>query len=183
MLRALAALLLAACASAPHSSSTTPGSSVGESTEASGREPGDPRDAAKSDGRDSAERAPDAVPSGPPPGTPSLPEVNVRNVGLHVGGGRNDAASKAPFLSTLERHHPDFLRCYRLVEEPGTQGTFGVDLHVGRKGVVERVEQPRPGLPGDEFRDCMVRVFEKVQFEPMSSPVVISYSVRFSVRE
>jgi hypothetical protein len=108
-----------------------------------------------------------------------LPAVNVRNVGLHVGGGPNDAASKQPFLRAIERQFPEFLRCYQLVGEPGKEGTFGVDLHVPTAGGTARVEQPRTGLTGDEFRACMVSAFEKVVFEPTKKPVVISYSVRF----
>lgn len=129
----------------------------------------------------SASAEPPAEPAGPPPGTPSLPAVNVKNVGLHVGGGPNDAASKAPFLRAIERAFPEFQRCYRLVAEPGKEGTFGVDLHVPKGGGTARVEQPRTGIEGDEFRACMIAAFEKVAFEPTPKPVVISYSVRFSL--
>lgn len=178
MYRALAAVLCAACAStpaAPASSGddhTTP--SQPEAVEAEGAT--DP-----SSQLPPLDETPGAPPEGPPPGAQSLPAIQVRNVGLHVGGGPNDTASKRPFLEAIERHFPEFLRCYRLVADPGQEGTFGVDLHVARAGGTARVEQPRTGLVGDEFRACMVSTFGKVQFEPVKNPLVISYSVRFSI--
>jgi hypothetical protein len=181
MYRALAALLLAGCAAAPAAS--TPGVTSPEEMAASpspeaagGSPPGAQTESA------AAQSGGPAATGEPPAGASSLPEVYVRNIGLHVGGGRNDAASKEPFLRALERQFPEFLRCYQLVEQPGQQGTFGVDLHVGRSGAVDRVEQPRPGLSGEDFRACMVRVFETVQFGSLAAPVVLSYSVRFSLR-
>lgn len=118
-----------------------------------------------------------------PPGAESLPAVSVRNVGLHVGGGANDNASKAMFLRSVEQRFPELLRCYRLVAEPGQSGTFGVDLHIGAEGGAPQVEQPRTGLGGDEFRACMLAAFASVSFEPPKKPVVVSYSVRFSVAD
>jgi hypothetical protein len=107
--------------------------------------------------------------------------VNVKTVGLHVGGGPNDAAGKAPFITAVEQRFPDFLRCYRLVSEPGESGTFGVDLHIERGGGKPRVDQPRGGLGGEAFRACMISAFESVEFPHMKKPEVISYSLRFTV--
>ncbi len=116
------------------------------------------------------------VSSGPP-----LPEVEVKTFGLHVGGGRNDAAEKEPLLKPLERSFPRLLDCYKLVEEPGKDGSFGVDLQIGVEGGRARVAQPRTGLKGEEFKSCMVRVFESVKFETQKRPTTISYSVKFKV--
>jgi hypothetical protein len=109
--------------------------------------------------------------------------VSVKTIGLHVGGGPNDAAGKAPFLTALEQHFPDFLRCYRQVAEPGKGGSFGVDLHIERNGGHARVEQPRSVLAGDPFRACMVSAFEAVEFPQLKKPFVISYSLRFVVEQ
>jgi len=129
-----------------------------------------------------ASGASDAAVSPPPPaGTKTLPAVSVQNVGLHVGGGPNDAAGKAPFVRAVEERFPEFLRCYRLIAEPGQSGTFGVDLHIGTSGGPPRVEQPRSGLGGDEFRACVVAVFQSVEFAPVKRPTVVSYSLRFKV--
>ena len=126
---------------------------------------------------------PPPPPGEPPPGTPSLPAVSVKTIGLHVGGGPNDAAGKAPFLTSLEQHFPDFLRCYRQVSEPGKGGSFGVDLHIDRNGGHARVEQPRSVLAGEPFRACMVGAFEAVEFPQLKKPFVISYSLRFVVEQ
>ena len=100
---------------------------------------------------------------------------------MHVGGGANDPASKAPFLKALEARFPALLECFRLVPEPGSGGTFGVDLRIGAAGGRPVVEEPRTAIPGDEFRSCMLAAFEAAVFEPTSKPVVISYSVRFTL--
>ncbi|HET9955664.1 MAG TPA: hypothetical protein VFQ61_14215 [Polyangiaceae bacterium] len=112
---------------------------------------------------------------------PSLPAVSLRTLGLHIGGGPNDTAGKAPFVTAIESRFEDFLSCYRWVDEPGKSGTFGVDLHIERRGGKPRVEEPRAGLSGDKFQACVVRAFENVQFPSPGKPTVISYSLRFSV--
>lgn len=112
----------------------------------------------------------------------SLPEVRLRNVGLHVGGGSNDETEKEPFKRALEARFEDFLRCYRSAEEPAKGGTFGVDLFIARAGGKPQVRQPRTGIRGSEFRQCMIDAFSNVQFErPKAGPTVISYSVKFEL--
>ena len=118
------------------------------------------------------------------PGTPAraLPEVKVENVGLHVGGGPNDDATKKPFLATIELHFDEFRACYVKVEEPEKGGTFGVDLHIGKSGGKPEVKQPRTGMKGAGFRDCVVKVFENLEFDkPKKGPTVISYSIKYSL--
>jgi hypothetical protein len=110
-----------------------------------------------------------------------LPAVSIKTIGLHVGGGPNDADGKAPFLTAIEARFPEFLRCYPLVSEPGKGGSFGVDLHIERGGGRARIEQPRAALAGDAFRDCMVSAFSAVEFPTLKKPSVISYSLRFVV--
>jgi hypothetical protein len=113
-----------------------------------------------------------------------LPELKVDNVGLHIGGGPNDAETKAPFLRAVEARFSDFLDCYRKSEDPGKGGTFGIDLHIARAGGKPHVEQPRTGMRGADFRSCVVSVFENVEFDkPKHGPTVISYSLRFTLDE
>ena len=101
---------------------------------------------------------------------------------MHIGGGKNDEAEKAPFKSAIEPRFPDFRRCYAHVEQPGKGGTFGVDLFIGRDGGKAELRQPRTGMSGDKFRNCVVAVFNSIDFErPRAGPTVISYSLRFSV--
>jgi hypothetical protein len=101
---------------------------------------------------------------------------------MHVGGGTNDAAEKAPFHRALERQFPAFLGCYRQVDDPWSGGSFGVDLKIPRAGGQPTVEQPRTKLRGAGFQECMLSAFAKVQFEkPKAGPTVISYSIRFTL--
>src|SRR5690606_18316495 len=67
-----------------------------------------PRDAAPTAASDpgaehlpAQERARGVMPDTPPDPTRSWPEGTVRNVGLHLGGGSNDAASKEPFQRAI----------------------------------------------------------------------------------
>jgi hypothetical protein len=165
---------LAGCARGPIEAPPASGSANAESTGAEGTS-------------DSAQDAPvhagfhpvPVVPSGP-----SLPEIVVENVGLHIGGGANDDAGREPFKAAIRPHFSRFLRCYRLVEVPMKGGTFGVDLFIGREGGKPDVRQPRTGMAGPEFRRCMLDTFESIEFgRPERGPTVISYSLRFVVRD
>ncbi|MGE0322771.1 MAG: hypothetical protein AB7K71_16470 [Polyangiaceae bacterium] len=126
-------------------------------------------------------------PTPPPPKPPkdveSLPEVVVKNIGLHVGGGSNTDAEKAPFKEAVEKHFDELRACYKQVEDPLKGGIFGVDLKIGRAGGHPDVSQPRTSMKGQGFRDCVIGVFKSVEFEkPPKGPTVISYSVRFSAK-
>jgi len=113
-----------------------------------------------------------------------LPELKVENIGLHIGGGPNDAETKAPFLSAVAERFPSFMDCYRKNEDPATGGRFGVDLHIARAGGHARLEQPRTVLRGAEFRACLTSVFEAVEFQkPKKGATTISYSLRFQLVE
>jgi hypothetical protein len=112
----------------------------------------------------------------------ALPAIELENIGLHIGGGPNDAESKRPFLRAILRRFPAFLDCYRESEEPAKGGRFGIDLHIARAGGHPRVEQPRTALRGAPFRDCLSTVFASVEFErPKRGATTISYSLRFNV--
>jgi hypothetical protein len=114
------------------------------------------------------------VASGPP-----LPEVSLKTYGLHIGGGRED--ERDPLLRTLEHSFPRFLECYRLVEDPGKEGTFGVDLVVPLEGGRPNVKQPRTAIRGEAFSACMVKAFETLKFKPQRRATAVSYSLKFSV--
>ena len=126
----------------------------------------------------------DVMPDTPADPTRSLPEVTVRNVGLHIGGGTNDAASKEPFQRAIAARFEAFLTCYRQVGEPEKGGVFGVDLFIKREGGEPEVRQPRTSMQGEAFRECVTGVFESVVFDrPAKGPTIISYSLKFEVRD
>jgi len=124
------------------------------------------------------------MPDTPADPSRSLPEVTLRNVGLHIGGESNDAASKEPFQRAIAARFESFLACYREVVEPEKGGTFGVDLFIDRDGGKPEVRQPRTSMKGEGFRKCVVDVFESVVFDrPVKGPTVISYSLEFEVHD
>jgi hypothetical protein len=113
-----------------------------------------------------------------------LPELKVENIGLHIGGGPNDAETKAPFLNAVAERFPSFMDCYKKNEDPAPGGRFGVDLHIARGGGHPRIEQPRTSLRGADFRACLGAVFESVNFQkPKQGPTTLSYSLRFTLVE
>jgi hypothetical protein len=160
---------------------------------APGAEPATPADgaSAESNGSQGAAAAPgggSARPAAPLPGgeepTPdkALPELRIEALGMHVGGGKNDAEEKAPFHRALERQFPALLECYRLADDPWAGGSFGIDLKIPRAGGAPQLEQPRTKIRGAGFQDCMLAALGRTQFEkPKAGPTVISYSVRFTL--
>jgi hypothetical protein len=114
---------------------------------------------------------------------PPLPELRVKSFGLHIGGGSKDAEARAEYLALLEAGSWRYLDCYREIESPGSEGTFGADLQVAGTGGTPRVEHPRTKLKGADFRTCMTDAFASVRFPktPSGRPVVVSYSVKFSL--
>jgi hypothetical protein len=131
----------------------------------------------------------DPAPSAPAPATPAseaapdsdpLPAVRVTNIGMHIGGGPNDPDTKAPIRASVQPHFDDFRRCWRLVADPDTPGDFGVDLRIKRSGGQAAVSHPRTAIRGDGFTDCMVKVFETIDFQrPRKGDTTVSYSLRF----
>jgi hypothetical protein len=113
----------------------------------------------------------------------ALPAVTVKNIGLHIGGGPNDAATKAPFLRQLAARFDSFKRCYQVIEVPEQKGTFGVDLLVPKEGGHAEASNPRTNLKGDAFRDCLITVFEDVNFDrPKRGATKLSYALAFEPR-
>ncbi len=116
----------------------------------------------------------------------SLPELKVENIGLHVGGGPNDAETKAPLLHAIAERFPAFADCpiARTKIRRGS-GRFGIDLHIAPGW-----RAPAPGaaraaaMHGPDFRACVSSVFESVEFQkPTHGPTTISYSLHFTVGE
>jgi hypothetical protein len=191
---ALALILLATSCKVPEASSPSTPSATSESDATSPAPTGDAHASSPGDAGDAApptapepgvSPAPSAAPGAPPaenerPGPP-LPELRVKSFGLHVGGSK-DEEQKKQVQRTLERGYPRYLDCYRLIDAPGSEGTFGADLRVPVEGGKAKVEQPRTKLRGEPFRACMIKAFESARFEPPSSgrALVVSYSVKFS---
>jgi len=110
-----------------------------------------------------------------------LPAVRVANIGMHIGGGPNDDVTKDPIRRSVQPHFDEFRRCYAQVEDASKAGDFGVDLRIDRAGGKAQVSHPRSALKGKDFRACVVRTFEGIDFlKPRTGTTTVSYSLRFT---
>lgn len=110
-----------------------------------------------------------------------MPKVKVENIGMHIGGGPNDAETKAPIHRSVEPHFDELRRCFARAEDPKKGGTFGVDLMIEKDGGKADVSKPRTSLEGKSFKDCVVGVFEAIDFQkPRKGKTKVSYSIRFT---
>jgi hypothetical protein len=108
-----------------------------------------------------------------------VPRVKVTNIGMHIGGGPNDAKTKEPIEKSVEPYFDDLKHCWGSLDKPGP-GDFGVDLLIEANGGKAEVSHPRTALKGDAFRDCVVDVFKGIIFEkPRTGRTRVSYSIRF----
>ncbi len=127
-------------------------------------------------------RALDPIAAAPPPGARSLPKLELKNVGLHVGGGPNDAATHRAFAAPIGLAFGEFQKCYRLVERPKPLAIYGVDLVVEPGTGHAKVRAVRTKLEGKAFLECLRNVLEAVHFQnPLKKPTSVSYSVRFAL--
>jgi hypothetical protein len=117
-----------------------------------------------------------------------LPNVEVKNIGMHIGGGPNDAKTKRPIRAAVFKHYDALRACYAKAKNPRADETFGVDMAVPFKGGLAKISNARTGLEGPSVKRCMVRVFERVEFVKESSVRgwqhrMVSFSVRFRKRK
>jgi pyruvate/2-oxoglutarate dehydrogenase complex dihydrolipoamide acyltransferase (E2) component len=131
----------------------------------------------------SANAAPAASASAAASASPAdapLPAVRVANIGMHIGGGPNDDATKDPIRRSVQPHFDEIRRCFAQVEEAKT-GDFGLDLRIDRAGGKAKVSHPRTTLKGKDFRSCVVSTFEGIDFlKPKGGTTNVSYSLRFT---
>jgi hypothetical protein len=107
--------------------------------------------------------------------------VKVENIGMHIGGGPNDASTKEPLRRSVEPHFDALRRCFAKVDDPKKGGDFGIDLRVDKAGGKAKVSHPRTALKGKDFEACVVTVFEAIDFlKPKRGTTVVSYSLRFT---
>lgn len=168
-----------ACAASPtEPRSISSGADAGDSTEDlehSGEESGSPEKHGGTEKSWPDEREPDR--------SRPLPEIRVRHVGMHIGGGRNTSEEKRPFFQAIEKNTQDLLLCYRLVDRPERGGTFGADLYVKTRGGNPEVRRMRQKLGGQEFAECMKEALQALHFPAVERPTMVSYSLRFDVFE
>ena len=119
------------------------------------------------------ERAPDE--------SRALPELRFKHLGMHIGGGSNTPQSKKPFLNAISEREETLLLCYRLINDAGKSGSFGLDLYVAKSGGAPEIRAIRQKLGDQEFVRCMSDAFLTVQFAPTERPTMVSYSLFFEM--
>jgi hypothetical protein len=115
-----------------------------------------------------------------PPAAP-LPAVKVENIGMHIGGGPNDAPTKEPIGKSVEPHFDELRACFAKVTDQKHGGDFGVDLKIPANGGKAQVSSPRTAIKGPGFQECVMGVFQSIDFlKPRFGLTVVSYSLRFT---
>jgi hypothetical protein len=179
------ALSVVGCSSTttkPEAASSAPPDSAPPKSEASAAASSAPPEAPVASSPASA--TPVASASAAPVADAPIPDVDVKNIGMHVGGGKNDASEKAPIHHSVEPHMDDFKKCFAKVDDPKKGGDFGLDLHVDRAGGKATTSHVRTTIKGDGFKECMVAAFEAIDFDkPKGGTTTVSYSVRFTPKK
>jgi hypothetical protein len=142
--------------------------------------PAEPADDELSGEDDAQEAAEPEAPAEPEKEAP-LPDVVVKNVGMHIGGEKNTAAQKRPIRAEVSKHYDDMKRCYAKASDPPKTATFGVDMRIEGEGGNPKITNPRSGLKGEGVKECLVSVFESITFprQPRGVARMVSYSIEF----
>lgn len=116
-----------------------------------------------------------------PEETGPLPDVDIRNIGMHIGGEENTAEQKRPIRAEVTKHYDAMRRCYAKAVDPAKSATFGVDMRIPGDGGPPVITKPRSGLKGEGVKECLVAAFEAIQFprQPNGQPRMVSYSIEF----
>lgn len=111
-----------------------------------------------------------------------LPKVKVENIGMHIGGGPNDAVTKEPIKKSVEPHFDELKRCFAKADDQKKGGDFGLDLKIEAAGGKAKTSHVRSTIKGEGFVECVQKVFDGIDFlKPKKGKTIVSYSLRFSV--
>lgn len=114
-----------------------------------------------------------------------IPDVTVKNIGIHIGGGPTDEAgmrrTKGPIRRSVEPHFDAFKRCFAKVEDPSKGGDVSVDIRIEKAGGKAELKKFRSALKGEDFEACLRAAYEAIDFEkPADGATMVSYSLRFT---
>ena len=169
----LLCLALAACSTAAPSGGSTPPATISAAPVATLAPP--VRSGLPAAEPPASGAAASAAPEGP------VPNVKVANIGMHIGGGPNDAATKLPIKQSVEPYFDDLKRCFTKVEDQKKGGDFGLDLLIDKAGGKAKTSHARTTMKGAGFVECMVAAFDAIDFKkPKGGTTMVSYSVRFT---
>ena len=107
----------------------------------------------------------------------------MRAIGMHIGGGPNDDANKAPLLASIAPHHAALGQCWAALPNKPTV-ELGIDADVPARGGRAKIAHPRSTVKDASFTACAVAVFAAIEFLPPKSGLdtTVSASVRLSPR-
>lgn len=109
-----------------------------------------------------------------------LPDVEVKNIGMHIGGGPNDTVTKGPIKRSVEPHFNAFKICFAKADEQ-KQGDVSVDLKIEAAGGKAALTKYKSAIKGATFESCVKETFALIEFEkPKGGATVVSYSLRFT---
>ena len=105
--------------------------------------------------------------------------LEVKTIGLHVGGGPNDSETRGRYVAIIESKLAEFKKCHLLTPDTNKKASFGVDLLLPTKGGRPKVKDYRTSLKGRDFQACVLGTFGQIRFPEVPRPTVISYSLLF----
>jgi hypothetical protein len=112
------------------------------------------------------------------------PGVEVKNIGMHIGGGPNDNETKAPIKRSVDPHMDKFAVCFGKADVQDKGGDVSVDLRIDKAGGKAELKKYKSGIDGKAFEDCVRETFAAIDFEkPKTGTTVVSYSLRFSPKK
>lgn len=109
----------------------------------------------------------------------SAPRVEVKQMGLHIGGGPHSEEEVARYAGPISKRFAEFRACYPLARGTRKAASFGVDLLIGARGGRAKIKDFRTVLTGKDFLACMLDVFGGVEFSAPGKDTVVSYSLLF----
>jgi hypothetical protein len=118
-------------------------------------------------------------PTAPPSPSTASPKVEVKQMGLHIGGGPNNEVEAARYAGPIAQRFADFGACYPLAKGTRKAVSFGVDLLVTSRGGRAKIKDFRTLLTGKDFLACMLDVFGTIEFSGPARDTVVSYSLLF----
>lgn len=107
--------------------------------------------------------------------------VIVKTVGLHVGGGARNEASRQRLVRRFEGYFPGLATCHKLAGDQKNNASFGIDVYVPAAGGSPKLGQIRTRLRSKQFRRCMQKKFRAMVFSPPESGrrTAVSFSLLF----
>lgn len=114
-----------------------------------------------------------------PPSGDEPARVEVKQLGLHIGGGPNTEEAHARYSRPIQRRFGELERCYAQAQPTQKNASFGVDLLVPSRGGLAKIKDYRTVLGGKDFHLCVLGVFGSIEFPAPEKATVVSYSVLF----